>query len=326
VSPKTLAAFVFLLCAGQAVAETRYPERAVTVIVPFGAGGGSDTIFRAVAEELRTILGRPFVVENRTGADGILGLETAHKARSDGYTLLVGNGISNGSTPLLDKEKISFDVDAAFDVVSPLADGPPTILTSSNADLPATDLKGLIAYIKNNPGKVRYGSPGIGSSPHLDIIKLARQEGLDMVHMPSVAGGGQLLHDLTSGDLHISFVNAATVAPYIRAGTLTGLAVVGSRRLDGLDVPTFEELGFPDIGTMLWHALFAPAGTPDEIKQKLFSAVQEALQRPKVKTLMKHSYFFVPHVETRADAEVWCRAAQARVRGLIQETPPSALH
>lgn len=322
---RLLAAFVFLWNGGQATAEIRYPERPVTVIVPFAPGGGSDTIFRVVAEELRDILGQPFVVDNRTGADGILGLERAHKAAPDGYTLLLGNGISNGSTPVFDRDKITFDVDAAFDIISPLADGPPTVLTCSTTDLPVTTVKELVVYVRQNPGKLRFGSPGIGSSTHLDTAKLARQEDLIMVHVPSVGGGGQLLNDLISGDLHIGFVNAATIAPYIRAGTLRGLAVVGDRRLDGLDVPTFSEQGYPQIGTLLWHALFAPAETPEEIKQKLFHAVQEALKRPKVQTLMRHSYFIPVDVRTRSEAQAWRSAAQARIRSVIAETPVSDL-
>lgn len=320
-----LAASIMLWVEAPVAAETPYPERSVTVVVPFAAGGGSDTIFRAIAEELRTILGRPFVVENRTGADGILGLAMVHKAAPDGYTLLVGNVISNGSTPVIDKDKLSFDVDAAFDIVSPLADGPPTILAASKAELPVNTLKEFIAYVRQNPGRIRFGSAGMGSSTLLDIAKLARQQGLKFVHVPSVGGGSQLLNDLVSGDLHVSFVNAATVAPYIRNGDLTGLAVVGDNRLEDLDVPTFAEQGYPDIGTLLWHALFAPAKTPERIKQKLFDAVQEALKRPRVQALMKSSYFIPVHVETRGEAQVWREAAQARIRDLIAHTPVSDL-
>jgi tripartite-type tricarboxylate transporter receptor subunit TctC len=318
-----LAASLLLWSGENAVAETPYPERTVTVIVPFAAGGGSDTIFRAVADELHGILGKPFVVENRTGADGILGLATVHKAAADGYTLLVGNIISNGSTPLVDRDKIGFDVDAAFDIVSPLADGPPNILTASKAELPVKTIAELVAYVRKNPGKIRFGSAGMGSSTLLDIAKLARREGLRFVHVPSVGGGSQLLNDLANGDLHIGFVNAATVAPLIRNGDLTGLAVVGDKRLEDLDVPTFAEQGYPDIGMLLWHALFAPAKTPEAIKQKLFAAVQEALKRPRVQALMKNSYYIPVHVDTRSDAQVWRDLAQARIRHLIAHTPVS---
>jgi tripartite-type tricarboxylate transporter receptor subunit TctC len=271
--------FVSILClfAGAAQAQDKYPSRPIKVVVPYAPGGAVDIVARIVTEQMRQALGQPFIIENKPGAFGILGLEELARAKGDGYTLMFGNNNANVITPILYPKKITIDVEKAVVPVARVADLPGFLIATMKNFPPATFAE-FIAYAKQNPGKVRFSSVGVGSFPQYDMEILARRAGLDMVHIPNKAGASGMLNDLVSGDAQVAFLNVATPAAMVRAGQLRPLAVITEKRMpDYPDVPTLAELGFAGIGTVQWLAIFAPSGVPQAVVETIHKAAVEAV-------------------------------------------------
>jgi tripartite-type tricarboxylate transporter receptor subunit TctC len=271
--------FVSILClvAGAAQAQDKYPSRPVKVVVPYAPGGAVDIVARIVTEQMRQALGQPFIIENKPGAFGILGLEELARAKGDGYTLMFGNNNANVITPILYPKKMTIDVEKAVVPVARVADLPGFLIATMKNFPPATFAE-FIAYAKQNPGKVRFSSVGVGSFPQYDMEILARRAGLDMVHIPNKAGASGMLNDLLSGDAQVAFLNVATPAAMVRAGQLRPLAVITEKRMpDYPDVPTLAELGFAGIGTVQWLAIFAPSGVPQAVIETIHKAAVEAV-------------------------------------------------
>jgi tripartite-type tricarboxylate transporter receptor subunit TctC len=226
-----------------------YPERPVRIIVPYAPGGGADIIARIVGEQLRKDTGQPFVAENKPGAFGIVAIEDLLRAKADGHTLMVGNNTTNTITPLLYPSKLSVDYSKAVAPVARIADLP-AFLAITTTDFPPKTFAEFIDYAKKNPGKVRYGSAGVGSFPHYDAAIFAKRAGLDMIHVPNKDGAAGINKDLSTGDSQVSFTNVATSAGAIKAGLIRPLAVIFDKRLPEYpEVPTLAELGYPDVGT-----------------------------------------------------------------------------
>jgi tripartite-type tricarboxylate transporter receptor subunit TctC len=282
--PRVLSIVVSLLClfAGAAQAQDKYPSRPVKVIVPYAPGGAVDIVARIVTDQMRQTLGQPFVIENKPGAFGILGLEEMARQKPDGYTLMFGNNNANVITPILYPKKMRIDVDKDVTPVARVADLP-SFLIATKKDFPPTTFAEFIAYAKRNAGKVRFSSVGVGSFPQYDMEVLARRAGLDLVHLPNKAGASGMLNDLVSGDAQVAFLNMATPASMVRAGQLRPLAAVTEQRMpDYPDVPTLAELGYPGIGTVQWLAIFAPTGTPQSAIDTIHKAAVEAVATPAV--------------------------------------------
>jgi len=280
-------ASILCLPAVAAPAQEKYPSRPIKVVVPYAPGGAVDITARIVTEEMRAALGQPFVIENKPGAFGILGLEDMARAKPDGYTLLFGNNNVNVITPILYPAKMRIDVAKDVVTVARVADLPGFLIATKKNFAPAS-LAEVIAYARQNPGKVRYSSVGIGSFPHYDMEILARRAGLDLVHIPNKAGAAGMLNDLVSGDAQIAFLNAATPAAMVRAGQLRPLAVVTEERMsDYPDVPTLAELGFAGVGTVQWLAIFAPAGVPSSVIDTLHKAAVDAVASAAVQEKFK---------------------------------------
>ena len=280
----TLAAVAALTFLGAAVSaqEPTYPSKPIKIIVPLAPGGATDIIARIIARHLTVRFATPVVVENRTGAGGIIGLDAIAKAPNDGYTLFIGNISTNALNQTIYAGKLKFKPTEALTPVSMLATIPHLLVSSSKFE--PKSVKELIAYVKANPGKVNYASPGTGSYPMLDMLTFEKAAGLQMVHVPYNGGAGQYVAPLIGNEVQIAFLNASSAIEMVKAGKVRALAVTTETRLPALpSVPTMAESGFPNIGTNAWQGLFVPKGTPEPIVNKLHAAVAEMLKSGDVK-------------------------------------------
>ena len=263
-------------------AQDSYPSRPVKLLVPYAPGGATDIIARQLASKLEQALGQPFVVENRAGASGNIALEAAAKAAPDGYTLLVGNvstnAINESTFAGVMQTKPSHDLVG----ISKLVEIPHVFVAATS--FPPNTVGEVIDWAKKNPGKLNYASAGIGTYPHLDMLRFAKAAGIQLTHVPYKGGAGQMLPALMSGEVQLSFINLASTIEQIRAGRVKAIATTMPTRLAELpNVPTMAEQGFPGIGTNAWQALFAPAATPKPILDKLHAAVAAVLSKPDMK-------------------------------------------
>jgi tripartite-type tricarboxylate transporter receptor subunit TctC len=300
----TAAGLAFALA--QAGAQDKFPSKPVKILVPYAPGGATDIVARIVAEPMRQSLGQSFVVENKPGAFGILAIEEMARARADGYTLQVGNVSTNAITPVFFASKLKVNYDRDVVPVTNLIDVP-AFLVVTTTNFSVKDVKELIDYGKKNPGKLRYGTVGAGSYPHFDMAYFAKRAGdLDMVAIHNKAGAAGVISDMITGDTQVSFLNVASTAAQVRAGKLKPIAVVNHERLAAYpDVPTMAEVGFPDVGTVAWNAMFAPAGTPKPVLETLHKAAVEALQAPAAKEALTKQNFNIVPSKSVDEAKAW---------------------
>jgi tripartite-type tricarboxylate transporter receptor subunit TctC len=301
-----LAAAGLAFALAQAGAQDKFPSKPVKILVPYAPGGATDIVARIVAEPMRQSLGQSFVVENKPGAFGILAIEEMARARPDGYTIQVGNVSTNAITPVIftSKFKVNYDRDVA--PVTNLIDVP-AFLVVTTTNFAVKDVKELVEYAKKNPGKLRYGTVGAGSYPHFDMAYFAKRAGdLDMIAIHNKAGAAGVINDMITGDTQASFLNVASTAAQVRAGKLKPIAVVNRERLAAYpDVPTMAEVGFADVGTVAWNAMFAPAGTPKPVLETLHKAAIEALQAPAAKEALTKQNFNIVPSKSVDDAKAW---------------------
>jgi tripartite-type tricarboxylate transporter receptor subunit TctC len=258
-----------------------YPKRPVRMVIPFAPGGASDFVGRIISVRLGELLGQQIVIENRAGAAGNIGMESAAKSPADGYTLYLGNIGTLAINPAL----------YANLAVSPLKDFAPVTLVSdmpsalvANTTLPVASVKELVAYLKAQPGKFNYASPGSGSLNRLEMEMFRKANGIDMIHVPYKGGAGPATVGLIGGETQVMFNTMASVISFIKAGRVKGLAVTTAMRLPQLpDVPTLVELGYPDMVSSSWQGILVPAGTPREIIMKLHGAIVQALDNADVR-------------------------------------------
>ena len=261
-------------------AAAAWPEKSVNVIVPFPAGGSTDTIARAMAQHMGEKLGQPFVVDNRPGATGTIGATAVKRAAPDGYTLLVASLGPFVIAPHLVKN-IPYDAVKDFDYIS-LPVQAPNVLVASPAQKART-VADVIAALKAQPGKISFASSGNGSSDHLSAELFWQQSGTSGLHIP-YKGGAPAINDLLGGQVDFSFQNVNAVLPHIRAGKLHAIAVTGDRRSPVLpDVPTLAEAGVKGAEIYSWQGLAAPRGLPAEVKKKLADAAIQAISEPALK-------------------------------------------
>ena len=306
--PAILLAAAYLALGGTAAsAQDKYPSRTVKILVPYAPGGATDITARIVGDELQKITGQPFVIINKPGAFGLLAIDEMVKAAPDGYTLMVGNVSTNAITPILYKKKMTFDYSAKVAAVTNLIDVPAFMLVTTANDFPVKSVPELIDYAKKNPGKVHYGTVGIGSYPHYDMAYFAKRAGdLDMVALPNKNGASGVIQDMLRGDVQAAFLNVASSAGMVQSGKFRPIAVVNHTRLpDYPNVPTMQEAGFKDVGTIAWNALFAPAATPKPVLEALHAAVLKALASPEVKEKFAKQKIEISPTKTLADAKTW---------------------
>jgi tripartite-type tricarboxylate transporter receptor subunit TctC len=267
----------FLLALTTAVAAQDYPTKPVRVIVPFPPGGVNDTVGRMIAAQLSERLGKQFVVDNRSGAAGVVGTELAANAPKDGYTLLIVS-LVNAVNPWL--YKLPYDPVKSFTPIAFLAAAPNVLVV--NPDLPVKSFKELVALAKEKPGQLQYASAGVGSFMHLggELFKLTA--GVDILHVP-FKGGGPAIIDVVGGHTKVAFATTITTAPHIRSGKLRALGVGGTSRSAVLpDVPTVAEAGVPGYEVANWIGIVAPAGTPAAIVAKVHGEILTIQDSPEV--------------------------------------------
>ena len=260
-------------------APEAWPTKRITYVVPFAPGGNTDTLARIISEKLTGTLGQPVIVDNKPGAGGNIGSDFVAKAKPDGYTIL-GGTISSHAINSSIYPKMPYDATKDFEPITLIASSPLVLAVPANS--PYKTAKDLLAAAKAKPGDLTFASAGTGTSPHLAGELLKSVAHVDVTHVP-YKGSGPAVTDLIAGHVQFMFDTALIVGPHIKAGKLRPLAVTSSKRVKTLpDVPTLVEAGVPGYEIGSWQAIFAPAGTPKPIVQKLNTSIVGVLKMPDV--------------------------------------------
>jgi tripartite-type tricarboxylate transporter receptor subunit TctC len=280
---KNLALGLALAAAAFAVAPAQsqtYPDKPITVIVPFPPGGSSDATARLVSKKLGESVGQSIVVDNKAGANGSIGAAALKQAKPDGYTFMVGSIGVFGINPALFKD-LRYDPMKDFDLLSVVVRTPNVLV--ANPNFPANNVAELVEYLKKNPDKVTFASSGTGSSDHLTAALFLQKTGTTGIHVP-YKGGGPAISDLISGHANVSFQNLGAIAQHVKSGKLKALGVTSGARNPALpDVPTMEQGGVKDLEVYSWQAAAAPKGLPPAVKAKLEAELIKSAKSPDVK-------------------------------------------
>jgi tripartite-type tricarboxylate transporter receptor subunit TctC len=262
------------------VAAETYPSRPITIVVPFPAGGPTDTLARILGERMKGPLGQTLIVENPTGAAGTIGTGRVARSTPDGYTLILGHWqthVINGAT----FTSLPFDVVKDFEPISLVADCPVSFV--GKASLPPKDMTELIAWLKANPGKATVGIGGVGGGADVVGTYFQKNTGTSFTFVP-YRGAAPMIQDLVAGQIDLTFTQVASALSQIRGGQLKVYAVMAKTRWAAVpNTPTFDEIGVPGLHASFWHGLWAPKGTPKEVIAKINAALVEALADPAVR-------------------------------------------
>lgn len=295
-----------------AVAE--YPDRPIRLVVPFPAGGGADTLARIIMPRVAQALGAPIVIDNRPGAGGNLGAEIVARAAPDGYTLLYGTNGTHAINQTL-YANLRFDPIRDFAPISRMTAIAAMLVV--NADFPANSVGELIQYAKTHPGKVNFASAGNGTTSHLAGELFRTMAGIDIVHIP-YRGGALAMTDVVAGQVQMMIDVMPNAYPLAKSGKVRGLACTTARRFPSApEYPTIAESGVPGYDVSAWDAIFAPAGTPAHVIDRLNAAIRQALEDPEVaQSLLTHGAQAVPGTPSElarhvsAEAEKWARVVR----------------
>ncbi len=295
-------------------AQAAYPEKTITVVVPFPAGGSTDAIARAIGPKITARFNQPWIIDNRPGATGAIGASMVKRAPADGYTLLAASIGVYVMNPWLNKA-LTYDPSKDFDLLTVAVRAPNVLVASSNVK--ANTVQELIAYLKQNPGKVSFASSGNGSSDHLTAELFWQKTGTSGLHVP-YKGGAPAITDLLGGQTDVSFVNINTALAHIKAGKLKVLVVTGEHRAAILpNVPTLAEAGVKGVDIYSWQAFAAPKGLPKDVKAKLHGAIVAALNEPDIKTKLVEQGFEIV-ANTPEQFEQFQHTESARWKNVIE--------
>ena len=302
---------LLFLFAAQAFAQS-YPSKPLRMVVGFTPGGAADFVARAFQEPLGRALGQPVVVENKPGAGSSIAAEFVAKSPADGYTFLIASPSSILVNPLI-SPKAGFEPLKDLMAVSKVSSSP--LILAVNPRISATNVRELIKYLKDNPGKLNFATSGNGSAPHLSAVLFMRLAGVEMVHVP-YKGGAPSVQSVLAGDTQLAFATPPSVLPLVQAGGLRALAVT-SRNATPLvpGVPGMAEAGLPDYEISFWYGFFVPSGTPAEAVKRLFAATGQVLRLPEIaKTLAREGTETSSSASPedfgaflREDAKLWTR-------------------
>ena len=293
------------------VVAQKYPSRPIRVVIPFPPGGNVDTFARVLLRYVEEDLGQPMVIDNRGGANGIVGADTVAKAAPDGYTIMVTSfGLAVNQYIV---KKLPFDLRTDFLPVTNIAIGLGYLMVS-HPGVPVKTVKDVIALAKSQPGQVRYSTAGIGNGQHLTGALFALKAGIDMLHVP-YKGGGPALNAVMGGEVQFHYPAGSVGIPQVKAGRVRGIAFTGEKRLSSLpEMPTIGETLPGFVADAGWHGVFAPAKTPPAIVARLQQAIYKALQVPLV-----HENFVSNGYQPKGDAPaVWAKAYQEELKRLAE--------
>jgi tripartite-type tricarboxylate transporter receptor subunit TctC len=314
-----LATAAALLSPGAALAQA-YPAKPVKVVIPYPAGSTPDIVGRTLATRLQDALGQPFVVENRTGAGGNIGAEIVAKSPADGHTLLIGINGPAAINKFLYKG-LNYDSDRDLLPVSLLASAPQMLVTTPA--VPANAFREFIEHARKNPGKLSYGSVGSGSASHLTMELLKSDAKLFIVHIP-YRGFPPAVTDMLAGNIDTMFAIIPAVLPQVRAGRLKALAVTGLKRSPlAPEVPSVAELGYPQLESLAWIGLLAPAGTPTAVVGRLSEETVKAMRASEVRDSLGKQGFDVV-ASSPGEFSAWIRAEQAKWSKVIKASGATA--
>jgi tripartite-type tricarboxylate transporter receptor subunit TctC len=309
-----MAMAAFALLASASAFAAGYPERTVTVIVPFTPGGSSDITARTVAQKLGEALGQTFLIENKAGANGAIGAAYVAKAKPDGYTLLVGSIGVFAINPVLYKD-LAYETRRDFDLLSVAVRTPNALV--ANPKFPANSVAELVEYLKKNPNRVSFASSGTGSSDHLTAALFWQKTGTTGIHIP-YKGGSAAHTDIIGGSADLSFQNLGSIANHVRAGRMKLLAVTADRRDPAFPaVPTMTEAGVPGLEVFSWQAFVAPKGLPKEVTDRLQPALVAAIRDPAVARKFSDIGFEVVG-NTSAEFAKFLNEEMARWKGVVE--------
>jgi tripartite-type tricarboxylate transporter receptor subunit TctC len=300
-------------------AQAAFPDKPITVIVPFPAGGSTDSIARAIGPKMTKALGQPWIVDNRPGATGAIGAGIVKRAAPDGHTLMVASIGVYSVNPILQKN-LAYNPSTDFDLLTVAVRAPNVLVASPN--VAASNIAELIAYMKKHPDQVAFANSGAGSSDHLTAALFWQKSGTSGLHVP-YKGGAPAITDLLGGQTDVSFVNINVALGHIKAGKLKALAVTGDKRSAALpNVPTLAEAGVKGVDIYSWQAIAAPKGLPKDVKAKLHVALVGALNEPELKAKLIEQGFEVvantPEQFAKFQAEELARWRQVIEIGKIE--------
>jgi tripartite-type tricarboxylate transporter receptor subunit TctC len=310
-----LALAVSVLCLASAARALDYPDRVIRMIVPYPAGGTSDVLARVLAKKMGDTMGQNIIIENVGGAAGTIGASSVARAAPDGHTLLFGYATQLTIAPAL-YQNLNYDPIKSFIPIGSVVRF--HFLMTAYSALPVSSLPELVAYAKQNPGKLTYASPGVGTSTHLIGESFKLRHGIDIVHVP-YRGGGPAITDYVAGRIDVYWDAIAPLLPWVEKGNIKPLAVTSAQRVADLpDVPTVIEAGMADLNVFTWTAIFAPAGTPSAIIAKLESELAKAMADSEVQEVfLKNGYELYPGTSAsvseliRSDLEKWTAVVKA---------------
>jgi len=322
----TIAFSVLVACALGAMAHTAaaqgtasYPNKPIRLVIPFAPGGASDLVGRIIAPRWSELAGQNILVENRAGASGNIGLETAAKSAPDGYTLFLGNVGTTAINPSLYKTTLAVVPTRDFVPITQVVDVPSALV--ANPSFPPNNAKELIAYVKAAPGKFFFGSPGPGSANRLEMERFMKSSGIQMVHVPYKGGAGPAITGLLGGETSVMFVTLSSAASQVRGGKLKLLAVAAPQRVNAFpNTPTLSEEGLQEMTNGSWQGVFAPAGTPPEVVAKLYATLQQVMETPDVKKRLNDSGVDVVTSKSPEEFAAFLRAETERWAQVVKDS------
>jgi tripartite-type tricarboxylate transporter receptor subunit TctC len=310
-----LAAAAAAVVGGGARAQSGWPSKPVTMVVPFPAGGGTDAFARPLSAQFSKTTGQTLVIDNRGGAGGTLGASIASKLPADGYGLFMG-AVHHAIAPSI-YPKLDYDIQKDFVPLMLLANAPQVVVVNPKRVTQPT-IQEFIAYAKRNPAKMNYGSAGAGTSHHLAGELFKQQTGTFITHIP-YRGAGPMLQDLISGNVDVCFDGLGSSSQHIKGGRIKALMMAGAKRNPAFpDVPCAAEVGLPDYTVTTWYGLWAPKGTPADVQARIIDEMKKALASDELKTIWAANGSEIPNVTTTAyanfvDAEIkrWATVVKA---------------
>ena len=312
---------ILLMALAPALAGAQaYPAKPVKVVIPYPAGSTPDIVGRTLSERLQKAFGQPFVVDNRTGAAGNIGTDAVAKASPDGYTLLVAiNGPVAVNKHLY--KNLPYDPEKDLQPISLLASAPQMLVVTPS--VPADSFKGFLDFARRNPGKLSYGSVGGGSASHLTMELLKAEAGLFIVHIP-YRGFPPAVSDMLAGNIDVMFAIIPAVLPQVKAGKLKALAVTALKRSPlAPEVPSVAELGFPQLESLAWIGLLAPAGTPPDVVSRLAAETVQGMRAAETRELLGKQGFDVV-AGSPAEFSRWIRAESEKWGRVIRRSGATA--